>query len=213
MTVRIVIVDDHALLREVLRKMLDREPDFEVVGAAGSGREALELVEAQHPDLVVMDLMLGDGNGVDTTREIVRRRRGTKVIALSAYSQRRLVLAVLEAGAAGFVRKADSYSELREAVRAVQAGQKYLCAGVTGSVVDAHVGAPDSAFAKLTTRQRLVLSEIARGRSSGEIARELHLSPHTVETHRRNLMRKLGLHSVADLTRYAIREGLTTAEE
>ena len=215
MTIRVVLIDDHQMLRDALRKLLESDPEFAVVGVAADGHAGIEVVRERRPDVVVMDLMMAGLNGVDATRRIVADLPGTRIVALSAQSGRRWVLSALEAGASGFVLKSDSYAELSTAVRAVHAGRKYLCAAVAGTVVDAQLASQTggSAYTELSPREREVVQLIAEGLSSRAIANQLNLSPHTVDTHRRNAMRKLDLTSVADLTRYAIREGLTSSDE
>lgn len=216
MSIRVLLADDHQLLRDALRKVLDDDDAFEVVGEAEDGLAAVEAACRLEPDVVVMDLLMPGLNGIDATRRIVAQQPAVKVLALSIHSGRRWVLGALEAGASGYVLKADSYAELRKAVRTLHAGNRYLCAGVAGAVVDAHLDASSgksSPFKTLTPREREVVQLIAEGRSSREIADLLKRSPHTIDSHRRNVMRKLGLSSVAELTKYSIREGLTTTEE
>lgn len=221
MKLRILIVDDHQMMREGLRSILESDDDLEVVGEASSGRESLALLPDLRPDVVLMDVAMRDLNGIDATREIRSRWPGTRVVALSSHGDRRYVTSILDAGADAYVLKSGAYDELRRAIRAVRDGKRYLSADVAGIVVDAsltsgamHANAPGSAspFQVLAPRERQVLQMIAEGRTSAEIGERLSLSPHTVDTHRRNLMRKLNLHNIADLTRYAIREGLTCAD-
>jgi DNA-binding NarL/FixJ family response regulator len=208
-SLRILLVDDHAMLREGLRSILAREPGVEVVGEAADGRAALDAVRALAPDVVVMDVGMADLNGIEATRRIRAESPSTRVIALSTHSDRRYVAGMLEAGARGYVAKVSAYDELRQAVRAVAAGRVYL----SPRLADAGVPAPRvSTTISLAPREREVLQLIAEGHSSPEIAGRLHISGHTVETHRRNIMQKLGLHSVAELTRYAIREGITSLD-
>jgi two-component system NarL family response regulator len=212
-TLRILLVDDHAMLREGLRSILRAESDVEVVGEAADGNSAIELARTLAPDIVVMDVGMPDLNGMEATRRIRAGSPGTRVIALSTHSDRRYVLGMLEAGAAGYVVKVSAYDELRQAVRTVAGGRVYLSPQIADVVLAAHVATSPTGAAKLLgSREREVLQLIAEGHRSPEIARRLHISAHTVETHRRNLMQKLGLHSVADLTRYAIREGITQAD-
>lgn len=214
MKVRILLADDHELMRDGLRSVLEREPDLEVVGEAGSGREAVERVRELKPNLVLMDVAMADLNGIEATQQIHAECPETKVVALSSHSDRRYVVSILRAGASGYVLKSDAYEELRRAVRAVIGGRSYLSVAVAGGVLESlrAGGQEGSVYELLGPREREVLQLLAEGLSSPEIAGRLHISTSTVETHRRNLMRKLDLHSVAELTKYAIREGLTSAE-
>lgn len=216
MAIRVLLVDDHELMREGLRAILERERGIEVVGEAASGREAVAQARSLGPDVVIMDVAMKDLNGIEATRQIRAERAAARVVALSSHADRRYVAAILDAGASAYVLKADAYDELRRAVHAVAQGKKYLCAEVAGAVIEAATapGAhPASAFERLGPREREVLQLLAEGLSSPEIARRLHVATTTVESHRRNLMGKLGLHSVAELTKYAIREGLTSLDE
>jgi two-component system NarL family response regulator len=212
LTLRILLVDDHAMLREGLRSILRAESDVEVVGEAADGNSAVELAHTLAPDVVVMDVGMSGLNGMEATRRIRAGSPGARVIALSTHSDRRYVLGMLEAGAAGYVVKVSAYDELRQAVRTVASGRVYLSPQIADVVLTARVATSPTGAAKLGSREREVLQLIAEGHRSPEIAQRLHISTHTVETHRRNLMQKLGLHSVADLTRYAIREGITQAD-
>ena len=216
MSIRVLLVDDHELMREGLRAILAKEPDVEVVGEAQSGREAVEQVRALAPDLVIMDVSMKDMNGIEATRQIHAANVGVKVVALSSYSDRRYVAAILTAGASAYVLKANAYDSLRRAVRAASQGKSYLCPEVAGAVIEAARGSrpvDSSAYALLGPREREVLQLLAEGLTSPQIAERLHISTATVESHRRNLMGKLGIHSVAELTKYAIREGLTSLDE
>jgi len=212
-TTRLLLVDDHELMRHGLRSILDRADDVEVVGETGSGREAVKLARTLSPDIVVMDVAMKDLNGIEATRQIRAECPGVKVVALSSHADSRYVNAVLEAGACGYVLKANAYDELRRALAAARQGKTYLCSDVTQSVVGTSLHgtgrSADSADASLSPREREVLQLLAEGLTSGEIGKRLFVATSTVETHRRNIMRKLGIHSVADLTKYAIREGLT----
>jgi two-component system NarL family response regulator len=215
-TVRVLLVDDHQIVREGLRSILEREADVQVIGEAGDGRTALAQVQERGPDVVVMDIAMPDMNGVEATRRLRSETPGVQVVALSAYPDKRYVLAMLEAGAQGFVVKSGAAEELLSAIRAVSRGQSYLSPRVAGSVIRASIGRlfPEepSAYTLLSAREREVVQLLAEGKTSKEIGARLHVSAKTVEAHRRNLMRKLDLHSVADLTKYAVREGLTSLD-
>jgi len=213
---RVLLVDDHELMRQGLRSILEREDDVEVVGEAASGRAALELARALTPDVVVMDVAMQDQNGIEATRQIRAACPNVKVLALSSHSDARYVTAMLDAGACGYVLKANAYDDLRRALDAARRGRSYLCADVTDAVVGASRAAssvPASSRAPLSGREREVLQLLAEGLSSPQIGERLFVATSTVETHRRNIARKLGIHSVADLTKYAIREGLTSLEQ
>lgn len=217
MKLRVLLVDDHELMRQGLRSILEREERVEVVGEAASGREAVELARTLAPQVVVMDVAMQDMNGIEATRQVRSACPGVKVIALSSHSDSRYVTAMLDAGASGYVLKANAYDDLRRAVDAARRGKTYLCADVTEGVLAAsRRSASDemlASHAPLTAREREVLQLLAEGLSSPNIGKRLFVATTTVETHRRNVMRKLGIHSVADLTKYAIREGLTSLEQ
>jgi len=212
-TIRILLVDDHELMRQGLRSILDREEGVEVVGEAASGRAAVELARTLSPDVVVMDVAMKDLNGIEATRQIRAECPRVKVLALSSHSDSRYVSAILDAGACGYVLKANAYDDLRRALEAARQGKSYLCADVTGAVVGAALSGTErpteSARPSLSPREKEVLQLLAEGLTSSEIGKRLFVATTTVETHRRNIMRKLRIHSVADLTKYAIREGLT----
>ena len=213
MSIRIVLADDHKMILAALRSLLEKEIDIAVVGEAGDGTALLELVERTAPDVVVVDVGMPGMNGIEATRRLLAVRPVLKVIALSAYSDKRFVLEMLEAGAKGYLIKASAGDELPRAIRAIAQGQTYLCPEVAGIIVEATRGKASrsgNAGAKLGRREREVLGLLAEGKGSSEIAARMHIAPSTVEVHRRNIMRKLGLHSVAELTKYAIREGLTS---
>jgi len=209
-TISVLLVDDHQLVREALRDSLGREPDIEVVGEAGDAAGALEGARDLRPDLVVLDIGLPDVNGVEAATRL-KQQAGvdSKIVALSAYADRRFVSEMLRAGASAYVTKSSAGTELVRAIRAVAAGQTYICPEVAGALVSAMRESPEKGEApRLSRREREILLLIAEGARSPTIAEQLHISLGTVEVHRRNIMRKLGIRTVAELTRYAVREGL-----
>jgi DNA-binding NarL/FixJ family response regulator len=217
MSTRILIADDHQMLREGLRAILEKDPEIEVIGEASDGRSAVAMARELRPDVVVMDIGMPDLNGVEAARQIKAENPVVKVIALSRHSDRRYVLRMLEAGASGYVLKSGAYDELRRAVQAVRGGSSYLSPRITGLVIDAHLRPnlqPESASTRsLGPRELEIVQLLAEGQTSPQIARKLHISTRTVESHRHNIMKKLGVHSLAEITKYAIREGLTSIED
>ena len=215
MATRVLLVDDHRVVLEGLRAMLDQEHDMEVIGMAEDGRVGLSMVEQLSPDVVVMDIGMPSLNGTDAAAQLTRDHPEIKVVALSTYTDKKYVRAMLEAGAHGYVSKETAGAELLRAIREVRRGRKDLSSDVTEPVVEGFVNrdVEDTAKeARLGGREREVLQLIAEGCTSGEIASRLYLSTNTVDPHRRNIMKKLDVHSVAGLTKYAIREGLTNIE-
>ena len=217
MSVKVILADDHRIMREGLRSLLEREDGIEVVGEAGDGRTTVELARRLQPDVVVMDISMPDLNGVEATRQISSEYPGIRVLALSMHSDKRFVAGVLGAGASGYLLKDCALDELVRAIRVVVAGQIYLSPGIAGTVVQGYMSrlqkmeAP--AFASLTPREREVLQLIAEGKTMKEIAGMLTVSVKTAETHRQQIMKKLDIRSVAELTKYAVREGLTSLEK
>jgi DNA-binding NarL/FixJ family response regulator len=216
MGTRVLLVDDHDVVRAGLRSALEALPDMEVVGEAGDGRTALALVRHLSPQVVLMDISMPELNGLDTTRQVIAEGCGTKVITVSMHADRQWVSEVLRAGASGYVLKNTAVEELRAAIRAVMAGKVYLSPAIAGVVVQDYVRhVPDRArgpFDTLTPREREVLQLLAEGKTSKEMAAALNVSAKTVEMHRGQIMTKLGIHTVAELTKLAIREGLTALE-
>jgi two-component system NarL family response regulator len=216
MSIRILLVDDHQMMRDGLRSILDLEDDLDVVGEAGNGYEALEMARTRRPDVIVMDIGMKDLNGIEATRQIMAQNPRAKVVALSTHSDESYVLSMLEAGASGYVLKDAAVDEMRRAIRVVAGGRHYLSPEIAGTVVGSRLrGAAEegaSASSLLGARERQILQLLAEGHTSSEIARRLHIATTTVDSHRRNIMKKLDLHSVAELTKYAIREGLTSLE-
>ncbi len=211
MTIRVLLVDDHRLVREALREALEKVADIEVVGEAGDARTAIEECRVLKPDVAVIDIGLPDLNGMELTARLKEADINVKVVALSAYADKRFVTEMLRCGAAAYVIKASAGTELVRAIHAVTAGQSYLCPEIAEAVIaevrDSQAGreAP-----RLARREREVLRMIAQGMRSQAIGEQLHISVGTVEVHRRNIMRKLGLHTIAELTKYAIREGIAS---
>lgn len=216
MSLRILLADDHRMFADGLAALLDQEPDLEVVGSTRDGREAVKLALELGPDVVVMDLSMPGLSGFEATRQIVAERPQIKVVCLSMHRERQYLQAVLEAGAAGYVLKDCSPQEMITGIRAVAGGGTYLCAEMTAAAVAEYranlFGRKPAIDPVLTAREREVLQLVAEGLSSKEVAARLSVSERTVATHRRHLAEKLDIHSVAGLTKYAIRHGLTTAE-
>lgn len=211
MPIRLLIADDHQLLREGLRALLDGESDMTVIDEATNGRDVVSKAAALAPDIVLMDIGMPELNGIDAARQIGELDRSPRIIALSMHADRQFVQGILRAGATGYLLKDSAFEELAEAVRRVSEGQVYLSPTIASVVVeslqsDSDHGEHDDS---LTSREREVLQLMAEGHSTKEIANRLHISVKTVETHRRQVMHKLDIFSVAELTKYAIRNGLT----
>jgi DNA-binding NarL/FixJ family response regulator len=212
--IRILLVEDHQVMREALHSLLDANGEFVVVSEASNGREALALARKAAPDVVVMDINLPELNGIDATRQIMAYLPQVKIIGLSVHMKGLMVSEMLKAGAAGYVPKTSAAQELLTAIRTVMTGKIYVSPEVLGDVMEARTRAAsgeESAFAKLTEREREVLQLLAEGHSTKEIADTLHLSAPTIHTHRQHIMQKLDARSIADLVRYAIREGIVSA--
>ncbi|HZZ43678.1 MAG TPA: response regulator transcription factor [Tepidisphaeraceae bacterium] len=215
--IRFVLADDHQMMRAGLRSILEQRPGYQVVGEAEDGRRTVEIVRETSPHIVLMDITMPDLNGIEATRQIMSISPGTKVIGLSMHSDRQMITEILRAGASGYLLKNSAASELLIAVESVMIGKSYLSPDVTRVVMDEMLGknAPasePSAFTSLTTREREVLQLIAEGKTNKEIARSLEIGIKTVETYRGQVMDKLNLRSVAELTKYAIRNGLTSLQ-
>ncbi|MGD9042113.1 MAG: response regulator transcription factor [Desulfobacterales bacterium] len=211
--VRIVLAEDHTILREGLRALLTADPDFEIVAEAADGREAVRFVEKQIPDLILMDLSMPRMTGMDAIREIKKRYPQTKIIALTVHKTEEYLRTTLQAGADGYVLKDATHEELMMAIESVLRGKTYLSPGVSGKVVEGYLEGkesqmPLSTLGLLSLREREVLKLIAEGYKNKEIATDLCISLKTVEKHRANLMKKLDLHNAAALTAYAIEQGL-----
>ncbi|KPJ99353.1 MAG: LuxR family transcriptional regulator [Desulfobacterales bacterium SG8_35] len=217
MGIRVLIADDHKIMLAGLRSLLEKQADFDVVAEAENGRKAVQMAQEKKPDVVVMDVSMPDLNGIEATTQIIESLPGTRVIALSMHSDKRFVMGMLQAGASGYLLKDCASQELANAIHQVAGGKKYLSPEITGVVIDDFLlGASSGEVAKaasvLSAREREVLQLIAEGWSTKQIASHLYVSIKTIETHRRQIMKKLDLHTIADLTKYAIREGLTSIE-
>jgi DNA-binding NarL/FixJ family response regulator len=214
--ITVVLADDHKIMREGLRLCLGREKGVEVVGEAENGRMAVEMAARLRPDVVIMDISMPDLNGFEATRQIAENSPRTRVIALSVHMEQRHVSEMLKAGASGYLKKDCGFAELVKAVREVHQGNVYLCQDAQVILVKDHVtGGPPAeatAFSRLAPREREVLQLLAEGKNSKEIAIILGVSVKTVETYRKRMMEKLNVYTVAELTRYAIREGISPLE-
>jgi DNA-binding NarL/FixJ family response regulator len=211
-----MLADDHKITRQGLRSLLEKQQDMEVVAEAENGRIAVRLAGEIAPDVVIMDLTMPDLNGVEATRQIVADSPDVKVIALSMHSDSLFVTEMLKSGAAGYLLKDCAFEELAKAIRIVLEDKIYLSPSISGVVVEDYIhrlAQTDFAgFEVLSDREREVLQLMAEGHSTKQIATKLHISVKTVETHRRQIMSKLNIHTVAELTKYAIRKGLTSLE-
>ena len=216
MSIRVLLSDDHRIVREGLRTLLDKEPNIEVVGEAEDGRSTIELVRKLRPQVVVMDITMPDLNGMDATRKIIEELPSVKVLALSMHTDQRFVERMLNAGAKGYLPKDCAFEELARAIRTVVSNETYLSPGIADIVRRDYLRqvrkADTSDLSALTTRERETLQLLAEGRTTKEIASHLEVSVKTIETYRQHIMQKLNLDSVAELTKYAIREGLTSLE-
>lgn len=214
MTIRILLADDHEIVREGLRSLIAGQPDLEVVAEASTGREAVLLTRRHNPDVIIMDISMPDLNGMDATCLCIEAIPAVKVIALSMHSDSHYVMGMLKAGAKGFILKEGVFKELIQAIRAANNHELYLSPKVAGVVVNDAIREPGAPPSKpqLTVREREVLQMIAEGRPTRKISEALNISIKTVEARRKNIMDKLNLHSIAELTKYAIKIGLTTPE-
>jgi two-component system, NarL family, response regulator NreC len=216
MKIKVLIADDHMIIREGLRSLIEKEAGMEVVAEAGSGREAIRLVEKLKPGVVIMDIAMSDMNGVEASRKITTGTPEVKVLALSMHRDRRYVLGMLEAGASGYVLKDCAFEELAGAIRQVAMGHTYLSPRIADVVVKGYLNklsdASHAGGVALTPREREILQLIAEGLTTREIGARVYLSTKTVETHRRNILQKLKLRNAVDLTKYALREGLVSLD-
>ncbi len=213
MNTRIIIADDHEIMREGLRNLINKQTGMEVIAEAEDGRMAVELVRELTPDVVIMDIAMPILNGIEATRQIISEAPNTKIIALSMHSDRRFLANMLGAGASGYLLKNCAFKELIYAIQNVISDQIYLSPAIVSIVIDDYVhhlsSADSSSQSILTPREREVLQLLAEGKTTKEIASCLTVSVTTIDTHRKNIMEKLGYHNIADLIKFAIREGIT----
>lgn len=213
--IRILLADDHTVVRKGLRLLLENQPDFQVVGDAADGREAIAMAEQQRPDVMVMDVAMPVLNGIEAARQIGAKLPSIAIVFLSMHSDEGYVLKALKAGARAYLLKDSAEYDLISAVKAVSAGKAFFSPAISKMLAEDYIRQMrdqkvDDTFELLTTREREVLQLLAEGRSNKEVATFLELSPHTVETHRSNILEKLNLHTGAELILYAIRKGVVT---
>jgi two-component system response regulator NreC len=213
MSVKIIIADDHKIMRDGLRNLLDKESGMEVVAEAKNGREAVRLAEELRPDILVMDISMEDLNGMDATRQIVGKGLGPRIVALSMHADKRFVAGMFEAGAMGYLLKDCAFDELLAAIRQVMSGRTYLCSMISGVVIRDYIQRMrKSESSLLSPREKEILQLLAEGSTTKRIADQLKVSVKTVETHRQHIMDKLNIFSIAELTKYAIKEGITSLD-
>jgi len=212
--IKVVLTDDHMIIRDGLRALLERQPDMEVVAEADNGRTALKHVKELSPDVVIMDIGMRELNGIDATRQIVKMSPGVKVLALSMYSDKRFVKEMLKAGASGYMLKDSAFTELIDAIRVIVGSKIYISPGVASIVLEDYLEdsthRESSVRSLLTSREIEVLQLLAEGKSTKQIALSLSLSIKTIESRRARIMQKIGIDNIADLTKYAIREGIVS---
>lgn len=214
MATTIILADDHKLMREGLKYLLEKQSDMDVVAEADNGRQALELTLEHQPDLVIMDVNMPELDGIEAAREILHKLPEIKILCLSMYSNRRFIEDMLKVGASGYLLKECAFKELIDAIHTVCRGETYLSPKIAGIFVERYVGqgSAKSSDNVLSEREREVLRLLAEGKSTKEIALNIHMSGKTVDACRRQMMNKLNVHSVAELVKYAIREGFTSLE-
>ena len=216
MNIKILLADDHKIVRDGLRALIEKQQDMEVVAEAADGRTAVHLAKELSPDVAIMDISMPDLNGIEAARQILSESPRVRIITLSMHSDSRFVKEVFKVGASGYLLKECAFEELANAIHTVAADQIYLSPRITHVVLNDYLSkmpmAEASVFSVLTAREREVLQLMAEGKTTKEIAYSLDLSVKTVEAHRQKIMEKSNIHSVAELTKYAIREGLTSLE-
>ena len=213
MSIRILLADDHAVLRHGLSKALQAESDMEVIGLAADGLTAVELARELSPDVIIMDIGMPGLNGIEATRQITKQSPRVRIIALSMHSAKKFIMEMFKAGASGYLLKDCEYDELAAAVRTVASGKDYISPSISGILIETCTTddpkRKKNAFSALTDREREVLQLLTEGRTTKQTAARLHISPKTVEVHRLNVMNKLKIDNMVQLTKYAIQEGIT----
>ncbi len=217
MGIKVLLVDDHVIIRESLRQLIETQSEFEVIGEAEDGQSAVQLTAELLPDVVIMDIGMPNLNGIEATRQITRNCPTVKVLSLSMYFHRQYITEMMKAGSSGYLSKDCAFDELVRAIRVVVAGQRYLSPQIAGFVIDDYVHNIDhhedgDSPRKLTRKEYIVLQNLAEGKTSKETALAMQLSVKTVEAYRRQIMNKLNLHSVAELTKYALLNGISFLE-
>jgi DNA-binding NarL/FixJ family response regulator len=217
MKVRILLADDHQIMREGLKALIEKHSSMEVIAEAENGIETLDIARREKPDVIIMDIAMPDINGIEATRQLTSEMTDIKIVALSMHSDRRFVTEILKAGASAYVLKQSAFKDLEKAIKTVMVNRTFLSADILETVVDDYVSqltkSEYEAYKQLSDRERQVLQLIAEGNSTKEIAFKLHVSVKTIESHRQNIMTKLRIHNLAGLTKFAVREGLTSLED
>jgi len=215
MSIRLLLADDHKIFREGMRSLLEKEPNMVVIGEAGNGKETVKLAQELLPDVVIMDITMPDLNGIDATRQLRKKAPNTQVLCLSQHSERNFVLAMFEVGASGYLLKDSAFDELTRAIYAVFSKKIYISPQIAHYIIDeslARASQKKVSSVVLTAKEREILQLIAEGKTTKQIALRLNRSMKTIETHRRQICKKLNIHSIAELTKYAISEGLTSLD-
>lgn len=216
MKIRILLADDHRIMREGLKALLEKHSSMEVIAEAENGIQTLEIARREKPDVIIMDIAMPDINGIEATRQLKSEMKDIKIVALSMHSDRRFVTETLKAGASAYVLKQSAFEDLEKAIKTVMVNRTFLSADILETVVGDYVSqltkSEYEAYRQLSDRERQVLQLIAEGNSTKEIAYKLHVSVKTIESHRQNIMTKLSIHNLAGLTKFAVREGLTSLD-
>jgi len=216
MKIRILLADDHQIMREGLKALLEKHSSMEVIAEAENGIQTLEIARREKPDVIIMDIAMPDINGIEATRQLKSEMKDIKIVALSMHSDRRFVTETLKAGASAYVLKQSAFEALEKAIKTVMVNRTFLSADILETVVGDYVSqltkSEYEAYRQLSNRERQVLQLIAEGNSTKEIAYKLHVSVKTIESHRQNIMTKLSIHNLAGLTKFAVREGLTSLD-